>query len=671
MQGPDEIQARAEALRRQIRYHNHRYYVLDAPVIPDGEYDKLFRELERIETERPELVTPESPTQRVGAPPQDAFAAAPHAVPMLSLENAADETELREFDGRLRRLLISDAPVDYTCEPKLDGLAVELVYERGRLVQGATRGDGQVGEDVTANLRTIQTVPLVLLGDDVPSVVDVRGEVVMLLADFQRLNREQEERGEPPFANPRNAAAGAVRQLDSGVTARRKLHFFAYGVGRLEGTGGAPSHWERLERLIRWGFRVSEDRRRVSGIEGAVTFCMDMGLRRDAFPFEIDGCVVKVDSLALQERVGSRSRAPRWAIAYKFAPRQATTRILDIVASVGRTGALTPVAVLEPVPVSGVTVSRATLHNPDEVRRKGVLIGDWVVVQRAGDVIPEVVEPVLERRTGEERPFVMPEHCPVCGARIETPQGEAIPRCTGLDCPAQLKGRIRHFAARRALDIEGLGVKLIDQLVTRGLVAGVADLFRLGEEDLLPLERMAQKSADNLISAIQGSKNVPLGRFLYALGIRHVGEATAEVLARHFGRLERLMEAGEQEFLAVPDVGPEVARSLVAFFGEDANRRSIQRMVEAGVRVEVAREVRGPTPLLGKTFVFTGALSTMGRDEAKSRVVALGAKASASVSAKTDYVVAGADPGSKAEKARELGVTTIGEEEFLRLIGEG
>ncbi|GAB4261282.1 MAG: NAD-dependent DNA ligase LigA [Deferrisomatales bacterium] len=666
---PESARRRAAELRREISYHNYRYYVLDAPVISDAEYDALFRELQELEATYPELVTPDSPTQRVGAPPLEAFPPAAHAVWMLSLENAATEGDLREFDARVRRFLDRREPVAYACEPKFDGLAVELVYEGGRLVQGSTRGDGRVGEDVTPNLRTVRSIPLALLGDDIPTRVDVRGEVVMLLADFQRLNREQEENGQAPFANPRNAAAGSVRQLDSSITARRPLTFMAYGVGRLEGLR-VESHWELLGHLERWGFKVSEHRRRVDDIEGAVAYCREIEARREGFPYEIDGCVVKVDSIELQERLGTKARAPRWAIAYKFPPRQATTRIRDIVPSVGRTGAITPVAVLEPVEVGGVTVSRATLHNPDEIERKGVLVGDWVVVQRAGDVIPEVVSPIPERRTGEERPFRMPETCPVCGAHVERPEGEVVPRCTGLNCPAQLKGRLRHFASRRALDVDGLGVKLIDQLVDKGLVRDVADLFRLTEKDLVPLERMAEKSAGNLVRALERAKHTTLGRFLYALGIRHVGEATAAGLARHFGSLAAVMEAGEEDLLAVPDVGPEVARSVRSFFQEEKNRESIRRMLDAGL--EIAEEGGGPgeRPLEGKTFVFTGTLSTLTREQAKARVEALGGKVSGSVSRKTDYVVVGADPGSKARKARDLGVETLTEAEFLALVGQ-
>ena len=661
---------RAEELCRELHHHNYRYYVLDAPVISDTEYDALFRELQDLEAKHPELLTPDSPTRRVGAPPLEAFQPAEHAEPMLSLDNAMGEEELREFDARVRRFLGAPEEIRYACEPKFDGLAVELRYRGGRLVQAATRGDGRVGEDVTANLRTVRTIPLVLQGEGMPAALDVRGEVVMTLADFRRLNRDQEERGEGPFANPRNAAAGAVRQLDSSITARRRLEFVAYGVGRAEGLS-ASSHSEQLDRLAGWGFKVSADRRQVAGAEGALAYCRDIEARRETFPYEIDGCVVKVDSFALQDRLGATSRAPRWAIAFKFPPRQAITRLLDIQPSVGRTGAITPVAVLEPVPVSGVTVSRATLHNLDEVARKGVLIGDWVVIQRAGDVIPEVVRPLPERRVGSEHPFAMPEHCPVCGAHVERPEGEVIARCSGLNCPAQLKGRLRHLASRRALDIDGLGVKLIDQLVDRGLVQDVADLFRLTEADLVPLARMAEKSASNLVASIDAGRRRDLGRFLNALGIRHVGEATASALARHFQSLDAVMDASEDDLQGVSDVGPEVARSIHSFFAETKNRESIRRMMEAGVRPGAPSQAAASRPLEGKTFVFTGTLTAMTREEAKARVESLGGKVTSSVSAKTGYVVVGADPGTKAERARGLGVRTLTEEELLRLLEGG
>jgi DNA ligase (NAD+) len=665
----EELRERADELRRALHLHGYRYYVLDAPLISDAEYDALFRELQAIERAHPELATADSPTQRVGAAPLEAFAPAAHALPMLSLENAMEEGELREFESRLLRFLGSDEPLVYACEPKLDGLAVELVYEGGKFVAGATRGDGYVGENVTANLRTIRSIPLVLHDAGAPGLLEVRGEVVMPLSDFQRLNREQEERGQAAFANPRNAAAGAVRQLDSSVTSRRNLDFFAYALGRQEGLE-VETHWEALERLSRLGFKVSPDRRLALGIEAAVRYCREIGQRRDDFPYEIDGCVIKVDSLGLQGRLGTKARAPRWAVAFKFPPRQAVTRILDILPSVGRTGALTPVAVLEPVSVSGVTVSRATLHNPSEVVRKGVRIGDWVVVQRAGDVIPEIVQPLVERRTGEERPFEMPDRCPVCGARVEQPEGEVVPRCTGLACPAQRKARIRHFASRRALDIDGLGIRLVDQLVDRGHLGDVADLFRLEEGTVAGLERMGEKSARNLLQSIRRARHVPLDRFLYALGIRHVGEATARSLAEAFGSIEAVMDASEEALLKVADVGPELARSIRTFFSEARNRTAVGKLLEAGLQVEPPLVRAGRKPLEGKSFVFTGGLSSMTREEAKARVEALGGRTAGSVSGKTSYVVVGEDAGSKSEKARQLGVALLREDEFLALLQE-
>lgn len=663
----EALRRRAKQLRRELEYHNTRYYVLDAPLISDAEYDALLRELAGLEHAHPALRRPDSPTQRVGARPLESFVRVEHLRPMLSLDNTMDEGELREFDGRVRRLLGTDGPVLYSCEPKFDGLAVELVYEGGRLVRGATRGDGQSGEDVTANLRTVRSIPLTLQGETVPQVLDVRGEVVMRLEDFRRLNQAQEERGGPPFANPRNAAAGAVRQLDSSVTAGRELEFLAYGVGLWESVG-VETQAGLLDRLAAWGFRVSGERALARGLEEALALCRRVEGLRDAFPYEIDGCVVKVDSLAHQEALGQRSRSPRWAVAYKFPPLQAVTRVLDVQWSVGRTGAITPVAVLEPARVGGVTVSRATLHNPEELARKGVLVGDWVVIQRAGDVIPEVVRFLPEKRTGQERPAGVPAHCPVCGAHVERPEAEVVPRCSGLNCPAQLKGRVLHFASRRALDVDGLGEKLVDQLVERGLVRDVADLFRLTEDDLVPLERMAEKSARNLVQALGRARRAELGRFLNALGIRHVGEATARALARHFRSLEAVMDAPEEALLAVPDVGPEVSRSIRSFFQEPRNREAIRRMLAAGLELRSPGPAAGGRPLEGRSFVFTGALQ-MPREEAKAAVEALGARVTSAVSKKTDFVVVGADPGSKADVARELGARTLTEEEFRALLG--
>ena len=558
---PDE---RAERLRQLINYHNERYHQLDSPEITDAAFDELFLELTELENRYPELATADSPTRRVGAKPLSHFPEARHHAAMLGLENAMSPGDLAEFDQRLRKYLGEDTRLDYACEPKFDGLAVELNYEGGVLVRAATRGDGRVGEEVTANLRTVRSIPLRLKGAH-PPLVDVRGEVVMLTEDFIKLNLEQEDRGLPPFANPRNAAAGSVRQLDSSITARRNLSFFAYGLGRAEGFT-PRTHSEAMDALGQWGFQVSNQRKLVSSIVEVQRYCLEIGRERESLPFEIDGCVVKVNDIALQERLGEKSRSPRWAIAFKFAPEQAVTRILDILASVGRTGAITPVALLEPVGVGGVQVSRATLHNQDEIDRKGVLIGDTVLIQRAGDVIPEVVRPLPEKRRGDERPFVMPSHCPQCGAAVVRREGEVVYRCQGLDCPAQLKGRLRHFVSRRAMNIDGFGAKLIDRLVERGLVRELSDLFKLDLETLSSLERLGDKSAANLVNALARAKDTTLERFINALGIRLVGEATALALANRFSTIEALSTANISELEEVEDIGPEVAASLVSFF---------------------------------------------------------------------------------------------------------
>jgi DNA ligase (NAD+) len=667
--GPtEEIIRRAEALKSQINRHNYLYHVLDAPVIPDSEFDELFLELQRLEEQYPSLRTPDSPTLRVGAPPLTEFPQALHPSPMLGLENAMSLEELMDFDQRVRKFLGMEEEVDYYCEPKFDGLAVELTYENATLVLGSTRGDGVTGEEVTANLRTVRSIPLRLTGN-APSLVDVRGEVVMLTEDFRSLNGLQEDRGLPPFANPRNAAAGSVRQLDSRITAERKLSFFAYGLGRLEGE--APSTQEEAISLISsWGFRISEERRAVKGIEAVARFCGEIERLREKLPFEIDGCVIKVNDLALQARLGEKSRSPRWAIAYKFKPVQAVTRILDIVPSVGRTGAITPVAHLEPVQVGGVVVSRATLHNIDEIERKGVLIGDTVVLQRAGDVIPEVVRPLVEKRDGSERPFVMPAACPECGSHVVRPEGEVVFRCEGLDCPAQIKGRLRNFVSRRAMDIDGFGIKLIEQLVEQKIVRDVADIFKLDKDTLASLERMGRKSAENLVSAIEEAKGRDLARFLNALGIRHVGEATAHALASRLGTLEAMIGATRESLLDIEEIGPEVASSIVDFFSDEKNVASIRKMQSLGVNPAPLAYGGESSPLAGKTFVLTGSLSKMTREEAKESLKRLGAKVSSSVSSKTSWVVVGEDPGSKAKAARELGVPVLSEEEFASLLAE-
>ncbi len=667
MSVPAKVAERAARLRREIEYHNYRYYVLDAPVISDAEYDALLRELMELERRHPELVTPDSPTQRVGAPPRADMGEVRHAVPMLSLDNAFGEEEVREFDRRVRERL-GAARVGYSCEPKFDGASVSLRYEGGVLVQAGTRGDGYRGEDVTANVRTIRTVPLRLQGEGWPRVLEVRGEVVIPKADFERLNAERLERGEAPFANPRNAAAGSLRQLDPKVTAARPLAFFPWGFGELSAPV-AETHSAALARLREWGFRVTEHLETADGIDGCLAYYRRILELRERLPFEMDGVVYKVDELAACERLGYTARAPRWAVAHKFPAEEATTVVEDIIASVGRTGVVTPVAVLRPVHVSGVTVTRASLHNQDEVERKDVRIGDTVIVRRAGEVIPEVVAVVKEKRPPGTRPWRMPAKCPVCGSRVVRLPGEAAHRCMGgLYCPAQRKGAIRHFASRRAMDIDGLGEKLVDQLVEKGLVRDPADLYRLRKEDLVGLERMGEKSAENLLAAIERSRSTTLARFLYALGIPQVGEATAQALAGHFGDLDAIMDAPPERLQEVPDVGPVVADAIHSFFRERHNREVVRRLLEAGVRWPRPRRAAAEAPLQGLTFVLTGALESMTREEAKARLEALGARVAGSVSRRTSYVVVGADPGSKLDKARALGVPTLDERAFLALL---
>ena len=663
---PPEAARRAEELRREIEYHNWRYYVLDSPVISDAEYDALMRELQELEACYPELRTPDSPTQRVGAPPREDMGQVRHRLPMLSLDNAFTEEEVRDFDRRLRELLgLREA--DYLCEPKFDGASVSLRYEDGVLVLAGTRGDGRRGEDVTPNARTIRTVPLRLQGRGWPRVLEVRGEVVIRKEDFRRLNAARLERGEPPFANPRNAAAGSLRQLDPTVTASRPLSFFAWGLGEVSEPFARHRH-EVVERLEAWGFRVSRHVERVRGVEACLDYYRRMLARRDEVPFEMDGVVYKLDDLELSERAGHTARAPRWAVAHKFPAEEATTVVEDIFPSVGRTGVITPVAVLRPVEVGGVTVSRASLHNQDEVDRKDVRIGDTVIVRRAGEVIPEVVAVVQEKRPRRARRWRMPARCPVCGSEVVRLEGEAAHRCMGgLYCPAQRKGAIRHFASRRAMDIDGLGQKLVDQLVDKGLVETPADLYRLRKEELAALERMGEKSAQNLLDALERSKDTTLARFLYALGIPQVGEATAQALAEHFGSLERIMEASPEELQEVPDVGPVVAQSIHRFFRQRHNREVVRRLRQAGVRWSAPRGAAGG-PLEGKTFVLTGALESMTREEAKRRIVERGGRVTDSVSRRTDYVVVGEDPGSKLDKARALGVPTLDEAAFLQLL---
>jgi DNA ligase (NAD+) len=662
----EAIKKRVEKLREEIEYHNYRYYILDHPGISDAQYDRLMRELEKLEKDYPELRSPNSPTQRVGASPLEEFEIVRHTIPMLSLANAFDEKEARDFDKRVKKFLGTSEEVEYVAEPKFDGLAIELVYERGQLVVGSTRGDGVNGENITQNLRTIKTIPLQLIRKEipVPERLEVRGEAIMQLKKFKELNRKREEMGEPPFANPRNAAAGSVRQLDPKITAERPLEIYLYALGEVRGWT-FKTQWEVLKTLPKWGLRTNPHVQKCKGIEEVLDYYHEMNEKREALPYEIDGTVIKVNRFDLQVRLGEIARSPRWALAFKFQPKQETTKILDIKVQVGRTGALTPVAVMEPVKVGGVEVSRATLHNQDEIDKKDVRVGDTVVIQRAGDVIPEVVEVITSKRKGTEKKFKIPSKCPVCGAEVV--KEEAIHRCIGLDCPAQLKGRIRHFVSKRAMDIEGLGVKLIDQLVDKGLVKDVADIYYIKKEQLIELERMADKSAQNIIDAIEKSKTKPLSKFLYALGIHHVGETTAEDLARNFQRLEDFFHLSEEDFMEVEGIGPEVAASVYQFFRDKKNTESITLLKKAGVKV-IEPKAKEKGKLAGKTFVFTGALKTFERDEARTLVESLGGMTASTVSKKVDFVVVGEDPGSKFDKAKELGIKTLTEEEFKKMI---
>lgn len=670
------VHSRIEQLRDEIRYHDYQYYVLDNPDIPDVEYDRLMQELQQLERDNPSLVTPDSPTQRIGGKPLDGFAEVRHAIPMLSLGNAFSEDDVRDFDRRAREKLETGDTIDYFCEPKLDGLAISLRYENGKLVQAATRGDGQVGEDVTQNARTIPSIPLKLTGKNIPDVVEVRGEVFMSHAGFEKLNARARERGDKLFVNPRNAAAGSLRQLDPQLTAERPLEIYCYGVGEVT-EGVLPGRQgDILEQLKTWGMRINPESRRVQGLQGCLDYYADMQQRRDALDYDIDGVVYKVDRLDQQRELGFVARAPRWAIAHKFPAQEETTVLRDVDFQVGRTGALTPVARLEPVFVGGVTVSNATLHNMDEIARLGVKIGDTVIVRRAGDVIPDVVKVVESRRPKNARNIRLPKTCPVCDSDVVREEGEAAARCTGgLVCAAQRKEALKHFASRKALDIEGLGDRLVEQLVDAGLLHSPAEIFTLGEhrDTLVEWEGLGEKSVDKLLVAIDKSKATTLPRFLFSLGIREVGEATSLQLAQHFGSLDALMAADAERLQQVPDVGPKVAQRIVDFFHEEHNRDVISGLRDNGVHWDDMEGVAdGPKPLDGKTVVLTGSLESMTRDEAKARLQALGAKVTGSVSKKTDYVVAGEAAGSKLDKAEALGVTVLDEkglEELLKAEG--
>jgi DNA ligase (NAD+) len=666
-------QARIEELRHVIREHNFRYHVLDAPIVSDQEYDALVRELRALEERYPHLVTPDSPTQRVGAPALERFEAFGHPTPMLSLANAFSPEEVRAFDERVQRFLGVTETIEYVMDPKIDGLAVNLVYQDGRFVVGATRGDGNTGENITQNVRTIQSVPLRLrTGRSAPALLEVRGEIFLTRTGFEQTNEERLARGEPLFANPRNAAAGSVRQLDPSIAARRPLDFRVHGF--VDRDPWRPATYvEAMRDLESWGFRVSEELRECRGAVDVIAALDHFQRRRDEYDYEIDGSVIKINRLDYRERLGNTTHGPRWAIAYKFPAEQARTRIRDIIVQVGRTGAITPVALLEPVQVRGVTVNRATLHNEGEIARKDVRIGDWVFVQRAGDVIPEIVSVVPGLRDGSERAFVFPASCPVCGAAIDRPAGEAVARCTGLTCPAQFKERLIHFASRRAMDIEGLGPKLVDQLADAGLVTSFADLYHLTPQRLRELPRMGDRSAANVVAAIEKSRAPTLARLLYGLGIRYVGEHLSEVLAQSYPTLEALEKATVDDLQSVHEVGPQVAQSVARFFGQKANRRSVQDLLDAGVRPQVstptARVTAGEGRVQGKSFVLTGELDGLTRTEAARLIEEQGGRVVGSVSSKTDYVVAGMKPGSKLRKAEVLGIQVLDKDRFLALLG--
>ncbi len=662
------LKAEIDSLRQAINEHNYRYHVLDDPVLSDGEYDKLFQQLKALEAAHPEFITTTSPTQRVGAAPLAAFQSVQHDVPMLSIDNAFTEDDMAAFDKRITERLHLHHPIEYCCEPKMDGLAISLRYIEGRLTQAATRGDGVTGEDVTENIKTIKMIPLVLRGQRHPTILDVRGEIFISKKGFETLNREAEATGSKVFANPRNAAAGSIRQLDPRIAARRPLEIYCYGIGVCEGITLPETQYDILQQLSAWGMRVSPLIRVAKGATACFQYYQEIEAKRDSLPYEIDGVVYKVNLLSAQEKLGFLSRAPRWAIAHKFQAEEATTLIEDVDFQVGRTGALTPVARLKPVSVHGVTVSNATLHNMDEIKRKDIRIGDTVIVRRAGDVIPEVASVITAKRSKQAKEIVLPKHCPVCHALVELVEGEAIARCTGgLFCTAQQKETIRHFASRRAMDIEGLGDKLVNQLVDVGLISTIADIYHLTQSELADLDRMGEKSAFNLLEQIERSKKTTFPRFLYALGIREVGEATAKQLAIHFKTLPALEKATQADLEQVPDIGPVVAEHIAHFFKQAHNREVIQALLKTGITWETPKDMHH-LPLAGKTFVITGTLNSLSRDDAKAALEKQGAKVTDSVSKKTNYLVLGTEPGSKYDKAKALGIAILDEEALLKLL---
>jgi DNA ligase (NAD+) len=667
----NKVKQRIEELRETINYHNYRYYVLDSPEISDADYDELMRELRQLEAEHPELVTPDSPTQRIGAPPVEAFGVVEHPQPLLSLANAFSYEELAAWHKRVSNLL-GGRQFDLVCEPKIDGLAVALTYVDGLLVTGATRGDGYRGEDITQNLKTVRSIPLSVPGE-APPRFEVRGEVYLPKAGFKKLNEERAKEELPLFANPRNAAAGSVRQLDSSITARRPLDIFVYGLGWAEGKAVPDTHWEIMQYLKSLGFKINPNIALRHSLDEVEKYHQSWVASLEKFPYEADGIVAKVNSIALQQELGTVAHEPRWAIAYKFPAIQGTTKLIDIGINVGRTGSLNPYAILEPVRVGGVVISSAALHNEEDIHRKDIRIGDWVVVQRAGEVIPEIVEPIVSRRTGKEKIFSMPSRCPVCGSEVIKPEGEAMHRCTNAACPSQALERIKHFVSRGAMDIDGVGEKLCQALFEAGLIKDAADLYYLNKEQLLGLERMADKSASNVLNSIEKSKDRPLARVIFALGILHVGDQYAELLAEQFHSIDQLAEASQEKLSTLPSIGPKIAESIVAFFRQEGNRRIIEKLREKEVGQGLGKrktEAIKPEelPLAGLEFVLTGKLESFSRSEAEAKIKALGGKAGSDVTRKTSYVVVGADSGSKLAKAEKLGIKTLSEAEFLELL---
>jgi DNA ligase (NAD+) len=681
----EEIIKEIKELRKKITHHNHRYHTLDDPEISDADYDRIFRQLLDLEAEHPELVTPDSPTQKVGAKLQETFSPVNHRLSMLSLENSFNDQDIRDFDARIKRFLKDDSTIEYTVEPKIDGLAVELVYENGTLTVASTRGDGNVGENVTQNIKTILSVPLTLTQPKdffpIPDLLEVRGEVYMETGRFEKLNHKRQAKGLPAFANPRNAAAGSLRQLDHKVTAKRPLDMFCYGIGTISDPE-FETHSELMFVIQRWGLRVNKPHIQVCRTtDEVIDHCHKIEETRDQFPYEIDGAVIKVNQLDLQARLGQKSRSPRWAFAYKFAPTQETTKIISIDVQVGRTGALTPVANLEPVEIGGVLVKRATLHNQEEIVKKDIREGDTVIIQRAGDVIPEIVKSIKSNRTGQEKEFIMPTQCPVCKGTVGKKDEEVVLRCLNPSCSAQAKESLRHFVSKGAMNIDGLGNKIMTQLIDKGLVADEADIYCLEFDDLIKLDKIEKKSAENLLAAIEKSKQTTLARFLFALGIRHVGEHSAELIANSLGDIESVQNATEEDLefrkattnqteTGIKGIGKEIAGSLVAYFEEESNKRLIERLLETGIQIETPQRSSAESALWEKSFVITGTLESMKRSEAKELILSKGGRVASSVSSRTDFLVAGDSTGSKLEKARDLGITILDEEEFRKLLGE-